>query len=84
MTIAVVMIAVTPVVFALETVMIETSSRKILPMFPIEPVVVVLEINMVPVMPMPGGIGIISVSGVVRFIDRDMRTNRLSVRRTGD
>lgn len=84
MTIAVVMIAVTPVVFALETVMIETPSRKILPMFPIEPVVVVLEINMVPVMPMPGGIGIISVSGVVRFIDRDMRTNRLSVRRTGD
>jgi hypothetical protein len=60
---------------ALKTGVVKVPSVEIASVFSFKDSVIVLEIETVAIMPVPGGIGVIRISGVIGFIDYGSRNS---------
>jgi hypothetical protein len=72
-----------PVIFALKSFMIEAPSGEINPVFSFESWLIMGIVNLVTIMPAPGGIRVVGISRVMSFIEFHIHVD-LGIRRIGD
>ena len=70
-------------IFPLKTFVVETSSGEVSPVFSFESGLIVGIVNLVTIMPVPGRIRVIGISGVMSFIEIHIDVD-LGIRRIGD
>jgi hypothetical protein len=72
-----------PMIFPLETFMVEAASDEISPVFSFESGLIMGIVSLVAIMPVPGGIGVIGISRVMSFIEVHVHVD-LGIRRISD